>query len=256
MFRVFLILLLMSTPASAEFMIVGHRGAAGHAPENTLASIRVGIELGATHIEIDLHQSKDGHVVVIHDSSVNRTTNGTGKVRDKTLAELQALDAGSWFGDTFQGEKIPTLESALQVLREHEQIGIILEVKEGADVYPNIEENIVGLVHAFKLEKRTIYKSFDKNIVKRFLILAPESERLLVYWNPLTSVIGEDVQYLQPLRHIASRKHILRAKSKKYKVIVWDVQTKKKMKQFIDNGADGIETDYPDYLREVLQQRQ
>ncbi len=98
-------------------VVVGHRGTVSHAPENTVAAIEKVMELGADLIEIDIRESKDGHLVIIHDASVERTTDGTGLVADMTLAELKALDAGSWFDEKFAGEKIPTLEEALDAMK-------------------------------------------------------------------------------------------------------------------------------------------
>ncbi|MBT3556822.1 MAG: glycerophosphoryl diester phosphodiesterase [Rhodospirillales bacterium] len=98
--------------------IIGHRGACGHAPENTLASFRKACDLGVEWVEFDTKLTKDGHVVVFHDDTLDRTTNGEGNIRDTTLADLQDLDAGSWFHEDFAGETVPTLKNALTVLAE------------------------------------------------------------------------------------------------------------------------------------------
>ncbi|MFZ0879437.1 MAG: glycerophosphodiester phosphodiesterase family protein, partial [Candidatus Acidiferrales bacterium] len=93
--------------------IIAHRGASGHAPENTMAAFRQAVEMGATFIETDLHMTRDARFVAIHDASVERTSNGRGAVRDLTLAELKQMDAGLWFDRQFSGERIPTLEEIL-----------------------------------------------------------------------------------------------------------------------------------------------
>src|ERR1700716_3392227 len=93
--------------------VVGHRGAMGHCPENTLASFERGLELGADWIELDVHLSRDGALIVIHDETVDRTTNGRGLVCEHTLAELKELDAGAWFGASFAGERVPSLDEVL-----------------------------------------------------------------------------------------------------------------------------------------------
>src|SRR5260370_25117768 len=95
-------------------LVIAHRGASGHAPENTMAAFRKAVAMGATFIETDLQLSRAAHFVAIHDATVNRTTNGQGAVHDMTLAELRRLDAGSWFGSEFAGESIPTLEEILE----------------------------------------------------------------------------------------------------------------------------------------------
>ena len=103
-------------------LVIAHRGASGHAPENTLAAFKRALALGATFIETDLQLSRDSHFVAIHDDTVNRTTNGQGKVHDLSLAELRRLDAGSWFGSEFTGERIPTLDEILEFSKKHDVV--------------------------------------------------------------------------------------------------------------------------------------
>src|SRR5712692_10539889 len=110
--------------------VVAHRGASGHAPENTLAAFRKAVALGATFIETDLQLSRDAHFVAIHDEAVNRTTNGQGAVHGMTLTELRRLDAGSWFGSDFAGERIPTLEEILEFSKKNDVV-FYLEIKPG-----------------------------------------------------------------------------------------------------------------------------
>jgi len=99
-------------------IVVGHRGTVKFAPENTLTAFRKAIELGADLLEMDVRETRDGHLVLMHDSTVNRTTNGTGRVVAMTLAEIKRLDAGSWFGSEFEGERVPTLREALVAIRD------------------------------------------------------------------------------------------------------------------------------------------
>ena len=118
--------------------VVGHRGAMGHCPENTLASFERGLELGADWIELDVHLSRDDALVVIHDETVDRTTNGHGAVRDHTLAELKALDAGGWFGPEYAGQRIPTLDEVLAWARQRDTI-VDIEIKNAPVYYAGIE---------------------------------------------------------------------------------------------------------------------
>src|SRR5208283_1143731 len=111
--------------------VIAHRGASGHAPENTFAAFQRAVELGATFIETDLHVTRDGRFVAIHDDTVERTTNGSGDVRNFTLDELREVDAGMWFDRTFMGERIPTLEEVLEFSREHDVV-FYLELKYAA----------------------------------------------------------------------------------------------------------------------------
>ncbi len=107
--------------------VIAHRGASAYAPENTRAAFELAIDMGADWFELDCHLSGDGEIVVIHDPTVDRTTDGSGAVAGMTLGELQALDAGSWFGDEFEGERIPTLGEALDLARG--RIGVYVELK-------------------------------------------------------------------------------------------------------------------------------
>jgi glycerophosphoryl diester phosphodiesterase len=108
--------------------VIGHRGAVASAPENTLAGFRKAAELGVKWVEFDVRLTYDGHCVLLHDETAERTTNGAGRIRDLTLAELQRLDAGSWFGPAFAGERIPTLAAAIAVLAER-GLGANIELK-------------------------------------------------------------------------------------------------------------------------------
>ena len=103
-------------------LVIAHRGASGHAPENTLAAFKRAVGLGATFIETDLQLTRDSRFVAMHDGTVNRTTNGQGKVHDMTMAELRRLDAGSWFGSEFAGERIPTLDEILEFSKKHDVV--------------------------------------------------------------------------------------------------------------------------------------
>ena len=113
------------TPST--FMVIAHRGASAYAPENTLAAFDLAIRMGVRHIEFDVHSSCDGHIVVIHDDTLDRTTNGSGPVSNHTLAPLRELDAGSWFGAAFAGERVPTFDDVLS--RYGGRIHIHAEIK-------------------------------------------------------------------------------------------------------------------------------
>ncbi len=119
----------MEKPAHAiPPRVIGHRGALGHAPENTLASLRKAAELGATWVEFDTKLSRDNQPIVFHDDDLERITGVRGPLAEKTLEELQSLDAGAWFANGYSGERIPTLGQALEVLKDH-GLGAIVEIK-------------------------------------------------------------------------------------------------------------------------------
>src|SRR5713101_4603975 len=101
-------------PSPQDFLIIAHRGASSYAPENTMAAFDLAFQMGASHLELDVHLTCDDHLVVIHDDTVDRTTNSTGPVAGQTLAALQTLDAGAWFGNEFAGQHIPLFGQVLE----------------------------------------------------------------------------------------------------------------------------------------------
>lgn len=143
---------------------IAHRGASGHAPENTMAAFEKAFEMKADYIEIDVQMTKDGELIAIHDTTVNRTTNGTGSVGDYTLEEIQQLDAGSWFGQEFVGERIPTFEEIIDTYRG--KIGLLIELKS-PELYPGVEEKV-----AEALMERNMHKpNNEKKLLSSRLIM-------------------------------------------------------------------------------------
>ena len=152
--------------------VFGHRGAMGHAPENTFASFERAIELGVDAIELDVHLTADGEVVVIHDAELHRTTDGDGLVGQKTLAELKTLDAGVRFAPEFAGQRIPTLGEVLAWARG--KCVLDVEIKGGPWPYDGIEARVVDLIRRHEMVDQTIVISFHHPIVARVKALAPE----------------------------------------------------------------------------------
>jgi glycerophosphoryl diester phosphodiesterase len=268
-------LLVLSTSSAAfaqdsaqapRILTIAHRGASALAPENTIAAFRKAIELHANAVECDIHQTKDGHLVLLHDDRVNRTTNGSGSVAKLSLEEIRALDAGSWFNTDYAAERIPTLEDLILL---DSTVLLILEPKHGSDVYPGIEARIVEAVRKHNAEGRTILKSFDTDVLGTFAMLAPEIPRLYVFvghlsWLSVTidrgisfgDVLDLDVQWLQVWRPFASRSFIEKAHASGKKVVVWGVHEKEDIEEAIRIGADGLESDYPDRVDEALRKMQ
>lgn len=143
--------------------VIAHRGVLHEAPENTLTGFEWAIRQGADWIELDVHRTADQCLVVIHDETVDRTTNGVGTVASKTLQDLQALDAGSWMGSGFQGERIPTLADVLALTQG--RVGVVIEVKAGSRQYPGIEQQIVSLLREAQRLNNTLIISADQDAV-------------------------------------------------------------------------------------------
>lgn len=175
-----------------------HRGASAVCPENTMAAFRKGLELGATGIETDVQMTKDGGLVLIHDETLNRTTSGTGYVKDHTLAELLEVDAGSWFGPEFKDERLPLLEDLLDLLQGRDTI-LNIELKNGTFLYPGMEEKVIAAVRDFKMSDRVIFSSFNHYSLAYCQSLAPEIRTGILYGKACI-VLGIMQLHLERLR--------------------------------------------------------
>ena len=157
---------------SGRILLGGHRGNPAEYPENTLASFRSAIELGVDVIECDVHRSEDGRLPVIHDHLLDRTTNGSGLVRDHTMAELKRFDAGRWKDARFTDERIPSLDEVLALARG--QVGVAIEIKNLPLPYPGIEELVVEAIRSAEMMGDVVVISFDHRSIKRIGELEPE----------------------------------------------------------------------------------
>lgn len=170
--------------------LIAHRGWSGMAPENTLSAIKLALEEPRiAGIEIDVHLTRDGVPVVIHDHTLNRTTNGGGEVRDITAEEIGKLDAGSWFDPAFAGETVPTLEEVLQLVAGKKPL--LIELKQAAGMYSGLEEKVVGLIRKYDAVNDCQLISFDHHALLTCKELAPEITRIAVFAGaPLCMIEG------------------------------------------------------------------
>lgn len=235
-------------------LIIAHRGASAYAPENTLSAFEKAISMGATIIETDVHQTKDSVVVIMHDLSVDRTTNGKGSIAtmdSKTFSQLSINHANT-------SEHPPTLEEAIKAI--HGRAQLLIELKKGSDYYPGIEKRIVELIKKYKAEAwvHTIH-SFEKkalmNVAKNDSNI--HLQKLIVFKLPLVSFNfdkrfshddyssweGVNVYYRFCSRRVIRRIHKL-GKT----VYVWTVNNTRKARQLKRRGVDGIITNKPDIL--------
>jgi len=153
-------------------VVFAHRGASKFAPENTIASFRSALEMGALALELDITLSKDGEVVVIHDDTVDRTTDGKGAVADLNLAEIKEMDAGSWFSTQFVGEKIPTLQEVFAFVQDKALINI--ELKNAGKRNPELVQKAVDLTKSMQMQETAIFSSFYPKNVRMVRDLLPE----------------------------------------------------------------------------------
>lgn len=238
-----------------EINVVAHRGASGYAPENTIASFDKAVAMGADYIEIDVQRSKDGELVVIHDHAVDRTTNGTGYVRELTIKELKALDAGSWKGPEFAGERIPTFDEVLD--RYHGRIGILIELK-APELYPGIEEEIAATLIERNLthlkSEEVIIQSFHFESMKRMSKLLPNipigvlTASFEHASNEALKEFSTYADYFNPQYGLVSQELVERAHSHNLKVAAWTIRSREGADSLITAGVDAIITDFPDYV--------
>ena len=172
-------------------LLIAHRGASGHAPENTLAAFRKAVSLGVGFIETDLQLTRDARFVAIHDDTVDRTTNGHGAVHDLTLEGIRKLDAGSWFGSEYAGERIPTLEEILDFSKKNDVV-FYLELKPGGSW--GGEHALIGALREAAEIARTVVISFDGEILEAVRKIEPTLMTGLLYdgqiSDPLDKALG------------------------------------------------------------------
>ncbi|WP_409305163.1 glycerophosphodiester phosphodiesterase [Peribacillus sp. SCS-155] len=235
-------------------MRIAHRGAAGYCPENTLASYRKAVELGADLIEIDVQLSKDGKIVVIHDETVDRTTDGQGDVRNYMLKDLRKLDAGSWYDSGFTGERIPTLREVLDEILP--QAGLMIEIKD-PHLNKGIEEKLVEELKSRHIpsDQQIMVQSFDQHCIKRFHKLLPSIPAgVLFKYSPLgissrkISEISGFASFINTKRTMMSPRLAARIKAAGLEAFTWTVNEPREIVKFTNMGLDGITTDYPDYF--------
>ncbi|MCX7918021.1 MAG: glycerophosphodiester phosphodiesterase family protein [bacterium] len=232
---------------------IAHRGFSGIAPENTLISFQKAIELNPDAFELDVHLSKDGQLIVIHDDTVDRTTNGKGRVKELTLSEIKKLDAGSWFDTKYQGERIPTLAEALELAKDRTMVMVELKAEGTA-------EKAVPLIEQFDMVDQVVIFSFHSEYIKLAKQLNPNLSILHLFWvNPLekevivphtiinrtltafANCIGINGNALTPkLLHTAHQRGL--------GVMVYTINEENDIKKMLDIGVDAIGSDRIDRL--------
>ena len=232
-----------------------HRGASAYYPENTILSFQKAIEMGCTGIETDVQLTKDGVLVLIHDEMVNRTTNGMGFVKDYTYSELTRLDAGSWMGEEFAGIKIPTAEQLIY-LTSGKDIMLNFEIKNGVIMYEDIEQKLIDLINSHRIKHKVILSSFNHYSIAKCNKLCKGINTGLLYMEGLykphnyAKTVGANA--LHPYFYAINEEIVKEAKKHKLKVNVFTVDDEEYMKAFLDMKVDGIITNYPDKLHEIM----
>ncbi|WP_285491638.1 glycerophosphodiester phosphodiesterase [Staphylococcus haemolyticus] len=234
------------------FQIVAHRGLSNQFPENTLVGFKAALMQHVDMLEIDVHFSKDNHLVVIHDDTINRTSNDEGKVKDYTLEELLTFDFGVKHDKSFRNTKISTFEEVLSLIKNFSK-KLLIEIKVPHQ-YPGIEEAVLKALEIYKVPKhKAIIQSFDEDCVKRLNSLDSEYQLGLLisrkkYWykSPNFEEISDYANFINPNYKLVNSKFIKNAHSQSLKVIPYTVNKRKDVKKLINLGVDGIISDLPE----------
>ncbi|GAB4546237.1 MAG: glycerophosphodiester phosphodiesterase family protein [Anaerolineales bacterium] len=238
-------------------LILAHRGDCAHAPENTLPAFEQAAQKGADGVELDAKLTADGQVVIIHDSIVNRTTNGKGKVSALTLDQIRQLDAGAWFDSKFSGAQVPLLEEVFETLGKTRLINI--ELTNYATPKDDLVEKICILINKHSNHKQIIFSSFFPSNLKFAAALLPNIPRGLLampgalgVWARSFGFMFGDYAALHPHRSNVSREQIQRAHRLNRRIHTWTVNDPQEALRLKDWGIDGLITDDPQTLVAAL----
>ncbi|WP_435170398.1 glycerophosphodiester phosphodiesterase [Paenibacillus glycanilyticus] len=235
-------------------IVIGHRGAAGEAPENTLASFRLAAEQGSHMVELDIHLSEDGKLIVCHDDTLDRTTDSSGAIRLLHSEVIRKADAGSWFSPSFAGEKVPFLEEVYDLLPE--QIEINVEVKDSAGSL--LDQVLLDYLRGEGRLERTVVSSFDHKLLLRLKQAEPELRIGLLYAADLihhatyAALLETEVWSLHPHHgHIGAR-DTEDALAAGLQIYPYTANHPAEWDKLISIGVTGIITDFPGLLNEHL----
>ncbi len=237
--------------------VIAHRGASAHAPENTFAAFELAISLNADAIELDVKLTSDGRVVVFHDLSLQRTTNGAGKVHRKTLSELKTFDAGTAFDRSYQGQQIPTLDETLETFGKRTYFNI--ELKNLVQPFDDLPQKVVRIIKDHGLESRILISSFNPIALLKTNRILPSlpigllikyPQRTVLGSKPLTTIIPHQSVHI-PAKALS--KDIVRTIHKTdRKVFAYTINVPKTIQEMLAWDVDGIFTDDPRLARQTL----
>jgi glycerophosphoryl diester phosphodiesterase len=235
-----------------DVLVMAHRGAAGAAPENTLASIERAISDNADFVEIDVQETSDGEVVVIHDSDLMKIGNTNLKIWDATYEQLQHIDVGSWFSSEFSGERVPKLKQVLELCRDKTHVNIELKYY-GHD--KRLEESVVEVVEAADMAPQIVVMSLKYNAIEKIRMLRPTWTIGLLTAQAVGNLTKLDADFLAVHTGLVSGHFVRAAHKSDKKVFAWTVNDALQMSRMISMGVDGLITDEPALARLVIKER-
>ncbi|RDC64925.1 Glycerophosphodiester phosphodiesterase [Adhaeribacter pallidiroseus] len=235
-----------------KVMLTAHRGASGVAPENTLAAIQKALDSPADFIEIDIHQTQDSQLVVMHDATLDRTTTGQGAIAAHTLADIKKLDAGSWFKPEFKNEQVPTLEEVLRLVKGRKKL--LIELKKGRDFYPGMANQVIALLRQYRAREWCVLQSFHDEILQQIWqneyhvpthkLMVGKLPLLPVYFDTSLRFGSFDKYYrasaINVHYYFASRRFVKMVHNAGFKTFVWTVDDPAEINKLVNRGVDGI----------------
>lgn len=239
---------------SGKILVIGHRGALGYAPENTLVSFQKGAELGADLVELDVHLSRDGRLIVMHDGDVSRTTNGHGHIKDMTLAEIKRLDAGVKFQARYSGTDVPVLEEVLTWAKG--RIPLIIEIKGDPLPTAGIEEQLLGTLRAHGMLNSVMVISFHHPVVRRIKQTEPHVATGILYFGMLADTVAAAraslANSVRPAWSYWTKEIVDDVHAAGLIASTWNADEESRMEYLAGMGLDSIGSDYPDRLRSYV----
>jgi glycerophosphoryl diester phosphodiesterase len=257
---------MMPDKANNPFLVIAHRGAPNHAPENTLATFDKALELGLRHIELDAQLSSDGVAVVFHDSDLDRTSDGSGPLASRTLAELMRLDIGAWFDEEFRGQRMPTLEEVLTRYRGRAYLH--LELKSGEEALPGIVAELLAATGWPTIEDvrpgegpgwpdfGVTISSFHKTQLDRMRPLLPRIPLAWLVQELSAEMLDESekssFQFICPRADTVTGEAIRETKRRGFHIRAWGLRSNEQLDHLVACGVEGTTCDWPNEAREYL----
>tara|TARA_B100000575_G_C23139934_1_gene663112 strand:+ start:4189 stop:5082 length:894 start_codon:yes stop_codon:yes gene_type:complete len=244
-----------------EFWVIAHRGLSGSYPENTLSAFQAAIDIQAEMVELDVSISKDGIPVVVHDRTVDRTTDFEGDVQSFSLEELKRMEVGAWFSEEFRGEEFPTLRNSLELMKD--EIAVNIEIKSEAvsdETQGGVVDKALQIVKDLDMSSSVIFSSFDYRVMEQMNVLDPKIPKALLYEAsqsdgllPSELVQKYKIDVFNCSYRQLSEEWINDLQKHKIPYFVYTVNEPELMKEFIEKGVSGIFTDFPQELIKTVE---
>ncbi|ADQ13961.1 glycerophosphodiester phosphodiesterase [Halanaerobium hydrogeniformans] len=242
----------------SEILNIAHKGACGYYPENSLLAFERAVEMGCDAFEIDVQLSSDGKIVVFHDEELDNVSDGSGFLKDHTWAELKNLEITDNNEDEKYGvQRILSLKELLKMMQKNDII-LNLELKNDLIDYPGMEEKVCEMLKEYKMLDRVIVSSFNHYSLRKFSKICPEIDLGILYMTTLikpenyVDSLDFKVRSLHPAAKTLDQEVVKGIKASGYEIYPYTVNEKEELKKMIELGVDGIITDYPDRLKEIL----